>query len=238
MAVVSAFLRGALDFALPPRCAGCGVIVEGDRQLCLECWSTLDFLTAEGCLLCGCPSVEAGMSCGPCLAHPPRHDGAHAVVAYGDLARAVVLKFKHGGRIGLAPLVAGAMARHLPPEPYLLIPVPLHRWRIWHRGFNQSALLARQLAKISDQPFALDVLRRAKPTPLLRGLGAKARAAAVQGVFAVGKENAATLKGRTVVLVDDVYTSGATANACANALKRAGAAKVLVLCWARVLIGD
>jgi ComF family protein len=238
MAIVSALMRSALDFALPPRCAGCGVIVSGDRELCVTCWGTLDFLTGDGCQLCGCPSVADGLICAPCLAHPPAHDGAHAAVAYGDLARSIVLKFKHGGRIGLARLAAAAMGRHLPDPPYLLIPVPLHRWRIWNRGFNQSALMAQHLAHGSGQPFGLDVLVRAKATPLLRGLGAKARAEAVRGVFAVDREKAGLLKGRTVVLVDDVYTSGATSNACARALKKAGAGKVIILCWARVLIDD
>ncbi len=150
----------------------------------------------------------------------------------------MILKFKHGGRIGLAPFVADAMTRHLPSESCVLVPVPLHRWRIWRRGFNQSALLAGHIAKTSGHPLALDLLRRAKPTPLLRALGAKARANAVKGVFAVRKEAVAVFGKRTIVLVDDVYTSGATANACAAALKRAGAGKVIVLCWARVLIDD
>jgi ComF family protein len=232
------FLWPLIDFALPPRCAGCGEIVGADLQLCGACWQSLEFLTGDGCALCGTPEVVDGLICAPCLAQPPRHDGVRAGVVYGDLARRIVLRMKHGRRTGLAHLMARIMARHIPAEAALLVPVPLHRWRIWSRGFNQSALLARHLSRLSGQPAALDVLQRVRATPLLRGLGAKARAEAVRGVFAVNPRLRDTIKGKTVLLIDDVYTSGATAGGCAAALKRAGAAKVILICWARVLIND
>jgi ComF family protein len=230
--------RPVVDFALPPRCAGCGEIVAADLQLCLACWQSLEFLTGEGCALCGTPEVADGLICAPCLAHPPRHDGVRAAVTYGDLARRIVLRLKHGRRIGLARLIATIMARHLPDEAALLVPVPLHRWRIWNRGFNQSALIATHLAAHSGQPVALDLLRRVRATPLLRGLGAKARADALRGVFAVNPAQREAIKGKTILLVDDVFTSGATAGGCAAVLKRAGAARVVLICWARVLISD
>jgi ComF family protein len=117
----------------------------------------------------------------------------------------------------------------------ILIPVPLHRWRIWKRGYNQSALIASSLARRTSRTAELDLLRRVKATPVLRGLGRRERALAVRGAFAVTDRGKARVKGRTAILVDDVYTSGATANACAKALRRAGAARVEILCWARVL---
>jgi ComF family protein len=117
----------------------------------------------------------------------------------------------------------------------LLVPVPLHRWRIWRRGFNQSALLAREVARRTGSEMRADLIERRKRTPMLGGLGRAARARTLRGAFAVPSEKRAALKGRTVLLVDDVYTSGATAGACAKVLKRAGAARVVVLCWARVL---
>lgn len=231
-------IRAAINFALPPRCAGCGVIVEGDHQLCTPCWESLDFLTGAGCSLCGSPAVAAGLVCGPCLNEAPAHDGVRFAVVYGDLARQIVLRLKHGGRTGLAKLAATAMERHLPKMPSLLVPVPLHRWRIWQRGFNQSSLIAAHLAANSGHRVADDILIRAKGTPLLRGLGAKDRRKAVQGAFTLQTNAKERLLGQHVILVDDVYTSGATANACARMLKRGGAQTVTVLCWARVLIND
>jgi ComF family protein len=128
------------------------------------------------------------------------------------------------------------MRRHVPAgsdADSLLVPVPLHRWRIWRRGYNQAAIIARAIARLTGAPMALDPIVRRKPTPLLRGLGRKARARAVRGAFVIRPD--ADVKGRHIILVDDVYTTGATANACAKALKRAGAARVSVLCWARVV---
>lgn len=175
-----------------------------------------------------------GLTCGACLADPPVHDGVRAAVAYGPIARALALKLKYSGRIGLAEIIASQLGRLMPVTDGLLVPVPLHRWRIWSRGYNQSALIASALARRIGVAVALDALKRTKATPVLRGLGASARAKAVRGAFAVS----ADVKGRTIWLVDDVYTSGATANACAKALKRAGAARVIVICWARVLVDE
>ena len=237
--LLAAPIRVAVDFALPPRCPACGAIVSGDGAFCEPCWSKLDFLNGPACAGCGLPfdfDRGADALCAACLAEPPPHDGVRAAVAYGDVARAVVLKLKHGRRIGMARVIGRYLARAAHGEnDALLVPVPLHRWRIWRRGFNQSALLARQIAATTGLPLHLDLIERRKPTPMLGGLGRTARARALRGAFAVPSEKRAALKSRTVLLVDDVYTSGATAAACARVLKRAGAAKVVVLCWARVL---
>ena len=231
-------LRAALDFALPPRCPACGAIVSGDGAFCEPCWTRLDFLSGPACTGCGLLfDYDRGDAlCAACLADPPPHDGVRAAVAYGDVARAVVLKLKHGRRIGMARVIGRYLAGAAQAETdALLVPVPLHRWRIWRRGFNQSALLAREVARRTGLPMHADLIERRKATPMLGGLGRAARARALRGVFAVPSEKKGMLKGRTVLLVDDVYTSGATAAACARVLKRAGAARVIVLCWARVL---
>lgn len=232
-------LRYALDFALPPRCPACGVIVGGEGSFCLGCWSRLDFLAGPGCATCGLPFDDdpgEEACCAACLAEPPHHDGVRAAVAYGDVARALALKLKHGRRIGMARIIGAHLARSAATEPgALLIPVPLHRWRIWRRGFNQSALIATEIARRTGLELRTDMLERTKATPMLGGLGRTARARTLRGAFAVPSDKRAALAGRSVLLVDDVYTSGATANGCARVLKRAGAARVTVLCWARVL---
>jgi ComF family protein len=229
----------AIDFALPPRCAGCGTIVGAPDQFCTPCWSGLHFLTEAGCLRCGIPMDLPGQVCAPCMAEPPRHDGVRAAVAYGEVARSVAIRLKHGRRTGLARLMAKAMVRRMPEDAEVLIPVPLHRWRIWSRGFNQSMLVAREIERLAPSPSAISIsahtLIRKKSTPMLGGLGRKERARAVRGAFSVAPEQRASVHDRHVLLIDDVYTSGATANACALALKRAGASRVTILCWARVL---
>lgn len=228
------------DFALPPRCPGCGEIVEGDDRFCLDCWRSLDFLDAGGCDACGRPmGGHDGLTCGTCLARPPVHDGVRAAVSYGEIARALALKLKYSGRPAVARVIAAQLARHVDPAADgLLVPVPLHRWRIWRRGYNQSALIARSLARRTGAALSLDALARTRATPALRGKGAAAREKTVRGAFAVPDAMRTAVAGRHIWLVDDVYTSGATANACAKALKRAGAARVVVLCWARVLADD
>jgi ComF family protein len=231
-------LQSVIDFALPPRCAGCGVIVLADRQLCVACWNSLDFLTGQGCQSCNLPMADHSLTCAKCLAFPPQHDGVRATVAYGGIGRDIAIRLKHGRRTGLARLMANAMERGVPEQGGLLIPVPLHRWRIWRRGFNQSALIVRHLARAKALPWADDVLIRTKATPTLQGLSAADRSKTVRAAFAVPPEKRAEIKGQTILLVDDVYTSGATANACARTLKRAGAGCVIILCWARVLLDE
>jgi ComF family protein len=211
--------------------------VGADLQLCVSCWQSLDLLTGTGCERCGTPLAPNLAICAPCLKQAPDHDGAYAVAVYGELARNIVLKLKHGRRIGLARLIAQLLLRRMPEERGLLIPVPAHRWRLFRRGFNQSALIARHLAKARGLPLRLDVLLRTRSTALLRGANARERERIVRGAFSVAPQFRSELAGKTVFLVDDVYTSGATVNACARALKRSGAKKVVVLCWARVLLG-
>jgi ComF family protein len=228
------------DLALPPRCPGCGEVTAADHRFCARCWGSLRFLGPPWCAGCQLPfdfDRGEGTLCGECLADPPPHDGVRAAVAYGDVARDVALKLKYSGRLACALTMARAMARLMPEGADLLVPVPLHRWRIWSRGFNQAALIAASLSRASGVPADRELLRRVKATPVLRGLGPRGRAKAVTGAFALAKDAGPNLAGKTVILIDDVHTSGATAAACARTLKRGGAAKVILLCWARVL-GD
>ncbi|WP_040370388.1 ComF family protein [Blastomonas sp. AAP53] len=233
-------LHALVDLVLPPRCPGCGVLVEGDLQFCAECWNALRFVSDPACTACGKPFADGrddDLMCADCLAHPPLHDGIKAAVLYDDLSRSIVLKLKHGGKIGLARLVARHLQRHLPADTQdvVLIPVPLHRWRLWQRGFNQSILIARALAAPHRLPVETDVLRRVRATPPLKGMTRKQRSAAIRGVFDIPSHTRPRIAGRHVLLVDDVYTTGATTHACVRLLKQAGARRVTIFCWARVL---
>ncbi|MBB3981702.1 ComF family protein [Sphingobium fontiphilum] len=241
-AAARAACRFALDYALPPRCPGCGVIVQEQHGFCLDCWGKMRFLGPPCCARCGAPFDHdrgEGAECGACIAAPPPWDSARAVLAYGDVARTVALRLKYGRRIGLARLIAGHMARHVLPDgrdAMLIMPVPLHRWRLWWRGFNQSALIGGQLARLTGVAQDRDGLRRIRRTPPLRGMNARQRARAVSGAFALADGH--DVRGRAVLLIDDIHTSGATAAACARLLRQKGAASVHLLCWARVLPED
>jgi len=233
-------LAPVIDLIFPPRCPLCGEGLSMQSGLCSACWSELSIPGEPACALCQRPfgeGVSASSICAPCMAQPPRHDGIAAGTLYTDASRRLVLAFKHGGRIALAPMMARLMASrlHVVDETWLTVPVPLHRWRLWRRGFNQAAVLAREVAKLRGATLAVDMLQRRKATPSLGGLGRKARARTLSGAISVKRTGSDKLKGANVVLVDDVLTSGATTNACVSALKRAGAARVVICCFARVL---
>ncbi|MEO6389100.1 MAG: ComF family protein [Croceibacterium sp.] len=230
-----------VDLVFPPRCPSCGASIAVQDGLCGECWGELVIPGEPACARCqrpfGADSVAQGAICAPCLADPLRHDGIAAGTLYDTGSRKLVLAFKHGRRIALAPMLARMVAARLPQldGEWLVVPVPLHRWRLWRRGFNQSALLAREIARLRGQRLLVDGLVRRKATPMLGGLGRKARERALAGAIAVHPARRTPIKGASVVLVDDVMTSGATTDACVRALKSAGAQRVIIACFARVL---
>ena len=230
-----------IDLVFPPRCPLCGGLTADQSGVRSGCWSDLAIPGEPCCQLCQRPfaaSIPEGAICAPCLAEPPRHGGVAAGTLYNDASRKLVLAFKHGGRMALAPLMAQFISARLPsrisPE-WIVVPVPLHRWRLWRRGYNQAALLARGIARLRGCGLQVDGLIRLKKTPPLRGLGRKARARALSGAIAINPRRAARIKGARIVLVDDVLTSGATSDACVRALLRAGAEEVVIACFARVL---
>jgi ComF family protein len=202
------------------------------------------FLGDPCCASCGVPfdrDEGEGARCGACLADSPPWTSARAAIGYGDISGAVAMRLKYGRRTGLARLMARHMAHRVHPDvrtagkAALIVPVPLHRWRLWSRGFNQSALVAGHIARALDIPADPFVLRRVRATRPLRELGPRERHRTVARAFAIDPKRAGALDGRTVLLIDDVHTSGATARACARTLMAGGAHAVHLLCWARVL---
>lgn len=229
--------RKMLDFVLPPRCAACGTIVGTTHSFCDECWPKIEFLGNSGCETCGRPleATDAGQ-CAPCLAQPPIIARTRAAVAYDEISRGIAIRLKYGRKVALARTMARFMApladrKHA--ESTLLVPVPLHRWRLWGRGFNQSALVASALSRNLDIAENNLLLERTRRTPPLKGMNERQRRKTVAGAFRVTDKD--EVRGKTIILVDDVLTTGSTAEACAKVLQRAGASRVELLCWARVV---
>lgn len=239
-AYIAEGLRPVADFLYPPRCPLCGNAIEAQSGLCADCWSGLAIPGEPACASCQRPLGDASLAdslCAPCMAEPPRHAGIAAATLYNDTSRQLVLRFKHGGRIALASMMARQMLSRLGklPDEVLLVPVPLHRWRLWRRGYNQAALLAQEIGRLAQREVAVDALQRVKQTPSLGGLGRKAREKALSGAIVRNPARKVALEGRPIILVDDVLTSGATTDACTRVLLRAGAQSVRIACFARVL---
>jgi predicted amidophosphoribosyltransferase len=248
-------LAPLVDLVFPPRCALCAEPVAQQGGLCVACWGELIIPGAPCCSRCQRPlpdriaeqGVDAALAmteaaqgawvCAPCMADPPRHEGIAAATLYNDVSRPLLLAFKHGRRIGLADLMVRLMVARLPAldGEWLVVPVPLNRWRLWRRGFNQSALLARGIARAIGQPLVVDALVRPRATPTLGHLGRRQRAALLQGAITAHPARVARLKGASVLLVDDVLTSGATTDACLIALRKAGVRHARIACFARVI---
>src|SRR5580698_7766047 len=238
-AAARAALRGALDLALPPLCAACREPVDG-KGLCPQCWSKLSFITRPYCERLGIPFVYdpgPGILSMEAIADPPAYNRARAAVRFDEISRGLVHAFKYGDRLDLAPMMGrwiNNAGRELLAKADALVPVPLHWRRQWARRFNQSAMLAAAVAKETGVPIAFGALKRIKATAQQVGLSQTERATNIQGAFKVPEDGKAAVAGRRLVLVDDVLTSGATAEGCARALLRAGAANVDVLVFARV----
>lgn len=206
--------------------------------LTAESWSRIHFLDGPVCDGCGAPfEYELGVRCAACVAHPRRFDAARAACLYDEYSRDPILKLKHADRLDLAPLLArwiSRAARELIAEADAIAPVPLHPGRLLSRRYNQAAEIARPLCAMSGVPYLPDALVRRRATDTQGGKSGSGRRRNVAGAFEVPPARARRVTGKRILLIDDVMTTGATAEGCARALKAAGAVRVDVAVVARV----
>ncbi len=230
-----------LDLLLPPRCLRCGEVVVETGVICGVCWPEMHFISRPSCAACGIPfetDPGPGALCGACTADRPPYDRARAVFVYDDASRQLVFNLKYRDGTDIAPALGGWLARAGAEQlaaADLVVPVPLHWTRLFMRRFNQSALLAQALSQRGEVAFVPDLLIRTRATPSQTGLGFLGRNRNVRGAFRVKAKRRDILKGRRVLLIDDVFTTGSTVNACVRALLKSGAAAVDVLTLARVV---
>ncbi len=231
--------RGLIDVVLPPLCFACGKIVEEAGGLCGECWGHLTFFAPPWCSGCGLPfphPMGENAVCAECARGKRAWDRARAVFRYDVKSRALVLGLKHADRTHVAGAFGRWMLRsggEVLADAELLLPVPLHWSRLFQRRYNQAALLANAIHNAGGPPVAVDCLVRRSRTPSQGHLGPLARERNVRSAFAVRRLS--EVKGKRLVIVDDVMTTGATVDECARVLKRAGAVSVGVLTLARAL---
>jgi ComF family protein len=229
------------DLILPPCCPGCRSAIQDAHALCARCWSEIRFIEPPLCPVYGTPfthDLGEGILSAEALADPSPFRRARSAAIYGDVARRLVHQLKYYDRPHMAQVMARTMRRAahvLIPDIHVIIPVPLYRFRLWQRRFNQAALLGENLSKLTGVPHDPLVLERTKPTKSQVGLSAAQRLENVRGAFRVPDHMRHVIAKRSVLLVDDVYTSGATAKAATRALLRAGAEAVDVLTFARVV---
>lgn len=239
--LVGRAVRSSADTLFPPTCIGCRMHVSEPGALCPKCWPELRFIERPYCPVLGTPfSHDFGENfmSAEAIADPPPFRRLRSAVLHRGAAQRMAVSLKFHDRTDLAPWMARWMqraGRELLDECDVILPVPLHRWRFWQRRFNQSAELARALAKLEMKPFAPQGIKRIRRTEQQIGLGIKERKRNVDGAFRVPQEHEIHVRGRRVLLIDDVYTTGATVKAVTRALLRGGARSVDVLTFSRVL---
>jgi ComF family protein len=244
----SVLRRGAtlvVDALLPPLCLGCHTIVDTPGTLCATCWAKIGWLAPPLCACCGLPfefdpglGAPDALRCAACLRDPPAFARARAVFRYDEASRNLILAFKHADRTHAAPAFGQWLARaggEVLPSADIVAPVPLHWLRLAWRRYNQAALIARTAAASAGRPCVPDLLVRRRRTPSQGELGRTERRRNVRRAFAIHPRHAGLVRGARVLLVDDVFTTGATVEECARTLLAAGAAAVDVLTLARVV---
>ena len=229
------------DLVYPPACTACGIMTSGHRGLCAECWAGVRFIERPYCEVLGSPfshDLGGGILSAQAIADPPPFDRLRSAAVHDEAVRNLVHGLKYRDRVDLAPMMAGWMLRASDGAVEAcdaIIPVPLHRSRMLSRKFNQAAELARHLGRVSGKPLLPATLLRVKRTEQQVGLGARAREENVRGAFAIARGRENDVFGKRIVLVDDVYTTGATVAAATRVLRKAGASDITVLTFARAL---
>ncbi len=232
------------DALVPPACPICRKPVAFDDGLCAPCWQELDFITGPVCRISGLPMpIDLGADTISPLAraNPPPYFQARAAFAYKASGAALIKRMKFSDRPELARLLAKLIWSRIPdalPRHALLVPVPLHRRRLIWRRFNQSAELCRALAALGGHSLALQAVLRIRPTRRQVGLSRAGRKRNLRGAFQVSEKHKHRLKGRAVIIVDDVLTTGATVEAMSRILRRAGAGPIYVVTAARVVLPE
>jgi ComF family protein len=234
-----------VDALLPPLCLGCQAVVDTPGTLCAACWGKMAWLAPPLCSCCGLPfEFDPGLDapeelrCAACLRDPPAFARARAVFRYDEVSRNLILAFKHADRTHAAPAFGHWLARAGGPllqSADIVAPVPLHWLRLAWRRYNQAALIARTAAHAAGRRCVPDLLVRRRRTPSQGELGRAERRRNVRRAFAINPRHAAALDGARILLVDDVFTTGATVEECARTLLSAGAGAVDVLTLARVV---
>ena len=236
----------AIDAVLPPQCLSCRTMVEAQGTLCNACWAKINWLAPPLCASCGRPfEFDPGLRepnetlvCGACLREPPAFSRARAVFRYDEASRGLILAFKHADRTHGVPAFGRWLARagaELLAEADVVAPVPLHWTRLAWRRFNQAAMLARATANQAGRVCVPDLLVRHRRTKQQGDMGRAARERNVRRAFAIHRRRHNLVAGKRILLVDDVFTTGATVGECARTLVAAGAAAVDVLTLARVV---
>ena len=239
-AMASALKTMLVNTIYPPRCLACPEPTDAPHGLCPACWRETHFIAGAACSKCGVPLIGeavAGDLCDSCQRHPPAWDRGAAAVTYEGAGRRVVLALKHGDRLDMVRPLAGwmeAAGREMLAASDLIVPVPLHWRRLIKRRYNQSAELARRLSRLSGTPAAPDLLVRKRATTPQEGMTRETRAKNQADAFAIKPSLADQITGKSIVLVDDVLTSGATLSNCAETLRAGAAARIDILVLARV----
>jgi len=237
-------LNSLIDILFPPVCPACKLIVGKHGSLCVDCWNNIHFIEEPFCYKCGTPfayKIGEKAICASCMQRKTPYLQARSLFKYDENSKSQILALKYHDKTALAPIFADWLTRiasELADKDPLIIPVPLHYYRFVARRYNQAALLAYALGKRTGLKVLPDTLIKKRKTPPQEGLSRKQREDNLRGAFAIGKNKSALLKGRSVILIDDVMTTGATIEACCRTLNDAGVRDIYILTIARTVLSE
>ena len=239
--IIRPVAKRLLDIVYPPHCISCGVDIDKNGNVCAKCWGDISFITDPQCNVCGFPfdfEMQEGSICAGCTKNMPHFSKARAVFLYDDSSYRMITSFKYNDRVENRLAYARWMVRAgagMLHEADLIIPVPLHFFKLIMRQYNQAALLAHELAKIVDKQVLANAITRKKYTKTQAVFSHKGRFKNIKGAFQINPKYQNLIANKKILLVDDVITTGATANECAKILLKSGAGRVELLTLAKTL---